>query len=192
MDHLHLLHQREVPSTYHRCALRQTTSHPQLRQRRPVTHRRKRYLDFPCMVHDDEPEQDNRGEANKAFQSEGIERLLKEKDTAVPQRPYRGGRSRPATATPDPAEGRLASRCRGRSGGRRHPATGRGGRPGPGPAAGPGQAGPGRRTRGPASLGGLPEGPGPGPGRSDRLPGRARARRRRVPWCRRPRRARSR
>lgn len=33
-------------------------------------------LDFSCMVHDDEPEQDNRGEANKAFQSEGIQRLL--------------------------------------------------------------------------------------------------------------------
>lgn len=48
------------------------------RQHSPA-HRRKRYLDFPCMVHDNEPKQDNRGEANKAFQSERIQRLLQEK-----------------------------------------------------------------------------------------------------------------
>lgn len=33
-------------------------------------------LDLPCMVHNDESEQDDRGEADKAFQSEGIQRFL--------------------------------------------------------------------------------------------------------------------
>lgn len=70
------------------------------------------------MVYDDEPEQDNRGEANKAFQSEGIQRLLKEKDTAVPQRPMPGGRSAPPPPRPEEVAGSTAPPDSGDTAGR--------------------------------------------------------------------------
>lgn len=62
---------------------------------------RKHYLDLPCVVHDDESEQDDRGEADKAFQSEGIQRFLQHKNTTVPQRA-----PREAAANPQCPDGR--------------------------------------------------------------------------------------